>query len=125
MALSRLKKMEDELQTLRIYYSLSQEANLRDQFHNTLETYQDQIKNRDSVMDQAYKENNQLLAQLKAALADKAQLEMELIYTVTLVLTFHGIALVISVTPKWLRPELRVVDHLAAGRQLVYIGGRL
>jgi len=51
-----------------LHKSLSQEANLRDQFHNTLETYQSHIKNRDSVMDQAYKENKQLAAPAESGL---------------------------------------------------------
>ena len=60
-----------------LHKSLSQEANLRDQFHNTLENYEGQIKHRDSIMDQAHKDNNQLVSQLKSALNDKAQMEAQ------------------------------------------------
>ena len=61
-----------------LHKSLSQEANLRDQFNNTLENIEGQLKQRDSVVDLAQKENNQLLAQLNQVIAEKEQLQDDL-----------------------------------------------
>ncbi len=57
-----------------LHKSLSQEANLRDQFNNTLENIEGELKERDDTINLAQKENNKLLAQMKALIADKQQL---------------------------------------------------
>jgi septal ring factor EnvC (AmiA/AmiB activator) len=61
-----------------LHKSLSQEANLRDQFNNTLENITVQLKERDGNIELAQKENNILLAQLKAITMEKNDLAQQL-----------------------------------------------
>ncbi|CAH1792688.1 unnamed protein product, partial [Owenia fusiformis] len=82
IALARVTKLEEELQNVRIFYSLhkslSQEKNLRDQFNNSLENFEQQLQERDSYVMVAQKENNTLIANYKGVLQEKDQLQMEL-----------------------------------------------
>ncbi|XP_070576611.1 mirror-image polydactyly gene 1 protein-like [Ptychodera flava] len=75
VALAKVRKLEDELQTLSVYYSLhkslSQEQNLRDQFNNTLGSFEDQIKVRDEYLMKTQKDRNDLVGQLQQAVAEK------------------------------------------------------
>lgn len=81
-AVQQYKKLEEEIQTLRVYYSLhkslSQEENLKDQFNHTLTTYEEALKNRENVVSITQQQNEELAAQLQQALADGARLESEL-----------------------------------------------
>ncbi|XP_036308171.1 mirror-image polydactyly gene 1 protein isoform X1 [Pipistrellus kuhlii] len=81
-AVQQYKKLEEEIQTLRVYYSLhkslSQEENLKDQFNHTLTTYEEALKNRENIVSITQQQNEELAAQLQQALADRASLESEL-----------------------------------------------
>lgn len=81
-AVQQYKKLEEEIQTLRVYYSLhkslSQEENLKDQFNHTLSTYEEALKNREDIVSITQQQNEELAAQLQQALADRANLESEL-----------------------------------------------
>ena len=61
-----------------LHKSLSQEKNLRDQFNNTLGDIEEQLKERDGLVDRAQMDNNKLLAQLKAVHDEKQKMAMEL-----------------------------------------------
>ena len=61
-----------------MHKSLSQEANLRDQFNNTLDNIEGELRQRDDTLNMAQKENNRLLAQLKSAVADKQRMADDL-----------------------------------------------
>ncbi|XP_072032295.1 uncharacterized protein [Amphiura filiformis] len=71
VALAQAKKTQDEMDSIKIYYSLhkslSQEAHLRDQFNNTLGSIEEQVKARDQVLAKTQQDNSQLAQQLKAA----------------------------------------------------------
>lgn len=81
-AVEQYKKLEEEIQTLRVYYSLhkslSQEENLKDQFNHTLTTYEEALKNRENIVSITQQQNEELAAQLQHALADRVNLESEL-----------------------------------------------
>lgn len=81
-AVQQYKQLEEEIQTLRVYYSLhkslSQEENLKDQFKHTLSTYEKALKNRENVVSITQQQNEELAAQLQRALAERASMELEL-----------------------------------------------
>lgn len=81
-AVQQYKKLEEEIQTLRVYYSLhkslSQEESLKDQFNHTLTTYEEALKNRENIVSITQQQNEELAAQLQQAVADRAGLESEL-----------------------------------------------
>lgn len=81
-AVQQYKKLEEEIQTLRVYYSLhkslSQEENLKDQFNHTLTTYEEALKNRENIISITQQQNEELAAQLQQALTDRANMELEL-----------------------------------------------
>ncbi|XP_060031434.1 mirror-image polydactyly gene 1 protein isoform X3 [Erinaceus europaeus] len=81
-AVQEYKKLEEELQTLRVYYSLhkslSQEENLKDQFNHTLSTYEEALRNRESMVSITQQQNEELASQLQQALTDRANMELEL-----------------------------------------------
>ncbi|XP_053528503.1 mirror-image polydactyly gene 1 protein isoform X4 [Artibeus jamaicensis] len=85
-AVQQYKKLEEEIQTLRIYYSLhkslSREENLKDQFNHTLSTYEEALKNRENIVSITQQQNEELATQLQQALADRANMELELRRTV-------------------------------------------
>lgn len=81
-AIQEYKKLEEEIQTLRVYYSLhkslSQEENLKDQFNHTLSTYEEALKTRESIVSITQLQNEELASQLQQALTDRANMELEL-----------------------------------------------
>ncbi|XP_066133887.1 mirror-image polydactyly gene 1 protein [Saccopteryx bilineata] len=81
-AVQQYRKLEEEIQTLRVYYSLhqslSQEEHLKDQFKHTLSTYEEALKSRENIVSLTQQQNEELAAQLQQALADRASLESEL-----------------------------------------------
>ncbi|CAI9157968.1 unnamed protein product [Rangifer tarandus platyrhynchus] len=85
-AVQQYKKLEEEIQTLRVYYSLhkslSQEENLKDQFNLTLSTFEEALKNRDNIVSITQQQNEELATQLQQALTDRANMELELQHAV-------------------------------------------
>nr|XP_058911631.1 mirror-image polydactyly gene 1 protein isoform X7 [Kogia breviceps] len=85
-AVQQFKKLEEEIQTLRVYYSLhkslSQEENLKDQFNHTLSTYEEALKNRENIVSITQQQNDELATQLQQALTDRANMELELQHTI-------------------------------------------
>lgn len=81
-AVEQYKRLEEEIQTLRVYYSLhkslSQEENLKDQFNHALSTYEEALKNRESVVSITQQQNEELATQLEQALTQQASLEVQL-----------------------------------------------
>lgn len=81
-AIQQYKKLEEEIQTLRVYYSLhkslSQEENLKDQFNHTLSTYEEALKSRENIVSITQQQNEELATQLQQALTDRANMELEL-----------------------------------------------
>ncbi|XP_004465840.1 mirror-image polydactyly gene 1 protein isoform X2 [Dasypus novemcinctus] len=76
------KKLEEEIQTLRVYYSLhkslSQEENLKDQFNHTLNVYEEALKNRENIVSITQQQNEELATQLQQALTERANMELQL-----------------------------------------------
>ncbi|XP_045360257.1 mirror-image polydactyly gene 1 protein isoform X2 [Camelus bactrianus] len=85
-AVQQYRKLEEEIQTLRVYYSLhkslSQEENLKDQFNHTLSTYEEALKNRENIVSITQQQNDELATQLQQALTDRANMELELQHAV-------------------------------------------
>ncbi|XP_013202760.1 mirror-image polydactyly gene 1 protein isoform X2 [Microtus ochrogaster] len=81
-AVEQYKRLEEEIQTLRVYYSLhkslSQEENLKDQFNHALSTYEEALKNRESVISITQQQNEELATQLEQALTQQASMELQL-----------------------------------------------
>ncbi|XP_043842426.1 mirror-image polydactyly gene 1 protein [Dromiciops gliroides] len=81
-AIQQYKKLKEEIQTLRIYYSLhkslSQEESLKDQFNCTLSTYEDALKNREDIVSITHQQNEELAIQLQQALTERANMELKL-----------------------------------------------
>lgn len=81
-AVEQYKRLEEEIQTLRVYYSLhkslSQEETLKDQFNHALSTYEEALKNREHVVSITQQQNEELAAQLEQALTQQANMELQL-----------------------------------------------
>ncbi|XP_057638592.1 mirror-image polydactyly gene 1 protein [Chionomys nivalis] len=81
-AVEQYKRLEEEIQTLRVYYSLhkslSQEENLKDQFNHALSIYEEALKNRESVVSITQQQNEELATQLEQALTQQASMELQL-----------------------------------------------
>ncbi|XP_021057627.1 mirror-image polydactyly gene 1 protein isoform X2 [Mus pahari] len=81
-AVEQYKRLEEEIQTLRVYYSLhkslSQEENLKDQFNHALSTYEEALKNRESVVSLTQQQNEELATQLQQALTEHSNMELQL-----------------------------------------------
>ncbi|XP_049755473.1 mirror-image polydactyly gene 1 protein isoform X2 [Elephas maximus indicus] len=81
-AVQQYKILEEEIQTLRIYYSLhkslSQEESLKDQFNHTLSTYEEALKNRENIVSITQQQNEELTTQLQQALTERADMELQL-----------------------------------------------
>lgn len=81
-ALEQYKRLEEEIQTLRVYYSLhkslSQEENLKDQFNHALSTYEEALRNRESVVSITQQQNEELVTQLEQAMTEHANMELQL-----------------------------------------------
>ncbi|XP_063957799.1 serine/arginine repetitive matrix protein 1-like isoform X1 [Lytechinus pictus] len=82
IALVAAKKLKDEIESLKVYYSLhkslSQEANLRDQFNNTLGSIEEQVKTRDEVLARTQQNNSQLAQQVRAANDERNKMVVQL-----------------------------------------------
>ncbi|XP_066550077.1 mirror-image polydactyly gene 1 protein isoform X2 [Amia ocellicauda] len=82
LALKNAKKLEEEIQTLRVYYSLhqslSQEASLKEQFDSTLSSYEEALRSKEGVASLASLHKDQLLAQLQTSLAQHSQSQAQL-----------------------------------------------
>ncbi|XP_015206069.2 mirror-image polydactyly gene 1 protein isoform X2 [Lepisosteus oculatus] len=82
-ALEHSRKLEEEIQTLRVYYSLhkslSQEASLREQLGSALGSYEEALRSQEGVVSLAGLHSDQLLAQLQLALAEQANMEAQLL----------------------------------------------
>ncbi|XP_042636588.1 mirror-image polydactyly gene 1 protein [Orycteropus afer afer] len=85
-AVQQYKKLEEEIQTLRVYYSLhkslSQEENLKDQFNHTLSTYEEALKTRENIVSVTQQQNEELATQLQRALTERADMEAQLRHAV-------------------------------------------
>ncbi|XP_069494514.1 mirror-image polydactyly gene 1 protein [Ambystoma mexicanum] len=81
-AVEEFKKLEEELQTLRVYYSLhqslSQEEDLKEQFQSAIQTYEEALKNREQVALITQQQNEALLVQAQQAASESAALEARL-----------------------------------------------
>ncbi|XP_015265713.1 PREDICTED: mirror-image polydactyly gene 1 protein [Gekko japonicus] len=80
-AVHQYQKLEEELQTLRVYYSLhqslSQEVNLKDQFNSALMTYEKALKNREEIVSMLLLQNEELATQLQQTAEEKANMELK------------------------------------------------
>lgn len=63
---------------LSLHKSLSQEENLKDQFNHTLSTYEEALRNRENIVAITQQQHEELATQLQQALADRANMELEL-----------------------------------------------
>ncbi|XP_078418925.1 mirror-image polydactyly gene 1 protein isoform X7 [Cetorhinus maximus] len=81
-ALQRCKKQDEEIQTLRLYYSLhkslSQEASLTDQFNIALGTYDDALRASKGIMSATHYQNEDLANQLQLAVAEQVNMGIKL-----------------------------------------------
>ncbi|CAM4570596.1 mirror-image polydactyly gene 1 protein isoform X1 [Lepidochelys kempii] len=81
-AVQQNKNLEEEIQTLRVYYSLhkslSQEVSLKDQFNCTLSTYEDALKSSEDIVTITHRQNEQLATQLQQALTERTDMELKL-----------------------------------------------
>ncbi|XP_048341867.1 mirror-image polydactyly gene 1 protein isoform X2 [Sphaerodactylus townsendi] len=80
-AVHQYQKLEEELQTLRVYYSLhqslSQEVNLKDQFNSALMTYEKALKNREEIVSTLLLQNEELATQLQQTAEGRANMELK------------------------------------------------
>ncbi|KAJ1102716.1 hypothetical protein NDU88_000160 [Pleurodeles waltl] len=81
-AVEEYKKLEEELQTLRVYYSLhqslSQEVILKEQFQVAIHTYEEALKNREQVALITLQQNEALAAQAQQVVCESAALQARL-----------------------------------------------
>lgn len=63
---------------LSLHKSLSQEENLKEQFNHALSTYEEALKNRESVVSITQQQNEELATQLERALTQQANMELQL-----------------------------------------------
>ncbi|ELU08625.1 hypothetical protein CAPTEDRAFT_99903, partial [Capitella teleta] len=81
-ATEKMQKLQDELQNLRLYYglhkALSNEAGLRDDYHARLSDLQEQVKERDVLVDAAQRENARLKEQMQHAHAQNRVMSTQL-----------------------------------------------
>ncbi|XP_025057241.1 mirror-image polydactyly gene 1 protein isoform X3 [Alligator sinensis] len=81
-AVHQCQKLEEEIQTLRVYYSLhkslSQEVSLKDQLNCTLSTYEDALKSREDIVSATYRQNQELATKLQKAITDRKDMELKL-----------------------------------------------
>ncbi|XP_075187123.1 mirror-image polydactyly gene 1 protein [Anomaloglossus baeobatrachus] len=73
------KKLEEEIQTLHIYYSLhqslSQEVNLKEQFSRTISLYDDALKNRAELLKVTHQQNEELGRQVREVQCQNTELK--------------------------------------------------
>ncbi|XP_075469427.1 mirror-image polydactyly gene 1 protein isoform X5 [Ascaphus truei] len=77
--IANYKKLEEELQTLRVYYSLhqslSQEVNLKEQFSRAVTIYEGALKNREELLGITQRQNQELCLQLQQAHGQSAEMQ--------------------------------------------------
>ncbi|XP_072136009.1 mirror-image polydactyly gene 1 protein isoform X3 [Mobula birostris] len=82
IAFQQCKKQDEEIQTLRLYYSLhkslSQEATLTDQLNLTLGTYGNALRVSKDMISTTHHRNEDLASQLQLAMTEHADMEMKL-----------------------------------------------
>ncbi|XP_069772882.1 mirror-image polydactyly gene 1 protein isoform X2 [Narcine bancroftii] len=82
IAFQQCKEQDEEIQTLRVYYSLykslSQEATLTDQFNFTLGTYDNALRASQGIISTSNHQNEDLASQLQLAMAEKAEMAINL-----------------------------------------------
>ncbi|XP_053330323.1 mirror-image polydactyly gene 1 protein [Spea bombifrons] len=80
------KKLEEELQTLRVYYSLhqslSQEVNLKEQFSRAINIYEGALRNREELLSITQRQNHELGLQLQQAQNHCAEMQESLDHAV-------------------------------------------
>ena len=64
---------------LSLHKSLSQETNLRNQFSDTLDNMEGELKQRDNMVDIAQRENSRLAAQIQSLVAEKKYIAEDLL----------------------------------------------
>ncbi|KAL6058346.1 hypothetical protein STEG23_024185 [Scotinomys teguina] len=69
---------ETKCRRYRLHKSLSQEETLKDQFNHALSTYEEALKNRESVASITQQQNEELATQLEQALTQQANMELQL-----------------------------------------------
>ncbi|XP_053553700.1 mirror-image polydactyly gene 1 protein isoform X2 [Bombina bombina] len=76
------KQLEEELQTLRVYYSLhqslTQEVNLKEQYSKAITIYENALKNREELLSIIQQQNHQLCFQLQQAQGQNAEIQESL-----------------------------------------------
>ncbi|XP_067894442.1 mirror-image polydactyly gene 1 protein isoform X2 [Heterodontus francisci] len=81
-AFHRCKKQDEEIQTLRLYYSLhkslSQEASLSDQFNIALGTYDNALSASKDIVSATHHQNEDLAKQLQLAVTEQSNMEIKL-----------------------------------------------
>ncbi|KAL9957946.1 hypothetical protein ACROYT_G034905 [Oculina patagonica] len=82
LAVKKSKKLEEEMETIRVYYSLhgslSQEQSLRDQFNQTMDSFETRLRARDSDMQQAQRSYDEVVEKLKAVSQERTNLAKQL-----------------------------------------------
>ncbi|XP_030071013.1 mirror-image polydactyly gene 1 protein [Microcaecilia unicolor] len=85
-SIQQYKKLEEELQTLRVYYSLhqslSQEVILKEQFSSAISTYEEALRNREDVLNITQRQNEELAMQLQQSQSEQSSLKVKLQHTV-------------------------------------------
>ncbi|KAM8920878.1 mirror-image polydactyly gene 1 protein [Pelodytes ibericus] len=76
------KKLEEELQTLRVYYSLhqslSQEVNLKEQYSRAITLYEEVLKNREELLSITQRQNQEMGLQLQLVQNQSAEMQESL-----------------------------------------------
>lgn len=82
LALKKSKRLEEEMETIRVYYSLhrslSQEQSLRDQFNQTMDSFETRLRARDSDIQQAQRSYDEVVEKLKAVSQERTSLAKQL-----------------------------------------------
>lgn len=82
IALKKSKRLEEEMETIRVYYSLhrslSQEQSLRDQFNQTMDSFETRLRARDADIQQAQCSYDGVVEKLKAVSQERTTLAKQL-----------------------------------------------
>lgn len=82
LALKKSKRLEEEMETIRVYYSLhrslSQEQSLRDQFNQTMDSFETRLRARDVDIQQAQRSYDEVVEKLKAVSQERTTLAKQL-----------------------------------------------
>ncbi|KAK3751841.1 hypothetical protein QZH41_001035 [Actinostola sp. cb2023] len=78
----KTKRLEEELETIRVYYSLhrslTQEQNLRDQFNSTMDNFEGRLRSRESELVLAQRSYDDLVAKLRSVSSERNTLASQL-----------------------------------------------